>query len=92
MKIEITSEAEEYIAQKGNDIFIMAPKIRGCCVGVAPMPKIAVGKPKDGSLYDLKNYNNINIFVDKQIVESSSISISLSKLLWINELYIELTE
>lgn len=70
----------------------MICKVTGCCGGAAPMPKISLGKPKDSSLYNLKNHNNIDLFVDKQISENSLIFISLSRLLWFNELYIELIE
>lgn len=92
MKIEISPEADKYISQNGGEVFITRGKIAGCCGVAAPRPSISIGSPKDKSLYSLKNYYDISLFVDKQVSESSKISISLSKLLWVKALYVEVIE
>lgn len=91
MAFQITAEAEEYIAQKDEPIIIMQATMSGCCGGAAPIPKVALGAPKDLYGFEKTAVGKTTVYFDKNY-EEKEIKIDLSKLLFLKNLTIEVTE
>lgn len=90
MRIKISKEAEEYIKQRGKEVFILIGSIGGCCGGSMPMPYIYIGKPKELYRYKAHEIGNIIVYIDKSIQMNKEIQINLSKFLWLKQLIVDL--
>lgn len=91
MAFQITAEAKEYITQKNESIMIMQATMSGCCGGAAPIPKVELGTPKDLSGFEKTEVGKTTVYFDKNY-EKKEIKIDLSKLLFLKNLTIEVTE
>lgn len=80
MKIEITSQAKEYI--KRNDIDTIRAEIysSSTCCGVYYRPMVFENAPKDENFYELYNEEGLKIWVDKMVnLEDDTLTIGYDK-------------
>lgn len=89
MKIDLSSDAEQYIIKNGYCVMVLLGKMTGCCGGTAPMPQVDIGSPHDLSRYEENIIGDITVFIDKNIT-AEKIEISLDKLLWIRKLSVNI--
>lgn len=85
MRLNISSDAANYIRDKGGNLIIFQGSFTGCCIGKVPSPMIEIGVPKrPHENYDILNLDSgITVYLDKDLASYNGTGkITLSKNLW----------
>jgi len=89
LKVNMTSEAREFIVSKGGACYVNEGGIHGCCTGAAPILTAYVGAPKDITRFTLVEVDGIKVYVDRKYVGRNPVRISLDNIIMIKRLYAE---
>lgn len=91
MQIIIDDKAKEYIRKKSRDnaIKIDIVEVNHCWVPLVE-PSVEMGKPKDDSLYNVYNLEDIKVYYKRELKGmGDKIRIKLDRFFWIKYLKID---
>lgn len=75
--MHISSEAKEYIKRKGGSIYLKYPNIKGCCIEANYEPIIYMGIPADKNNYRALEFDDVVIYLDKNIRSTENLFLEL---------------
>ena len=91
LNIMITSDALDYIKEKSGVLTIGTTSRKGWVGGSVPLDEVEPETPEDPSSYTKIDKNDISVYIDKKInTDDKTIKITLSKLLWLKKLSLEI--
>jgi len=70
--MKITSKAQNYLSQKGNQFYIKHYSIQNGCVLPNYQPDIIIGIPKNKENYIEMEIDKVKVYLDKGIMKSEA--------------------
>lgn len=89
MRIKISPEAMDFIAEKGNNVYIVVANAMGRIAWVHPVPSIYLGVPKHSERFVKYEKDGVNLYIDLRYPLKDEIRITLDKIFNIRKLYAE---
>jgi len=79
--MHISEDAREYIKRKGGSIYLKLPNIKGCCIEANYEPIVYVGVPADKNNYRILEFEDIVVYLDKNMGKTDNLSLELKSFL-----------
>jgi hypothetical protein len=91
ISITITSDAVDYIHEKGGAVMLRSTLKHGCCGGRVELVKAEVGEPGDPALFERFETEGLTLFAERGLTADlgQPITIGLDRLLGMRGLYVE---